>query len=149
MASARESAGREELERRIAALDAGRPPAWGRLDASRMVCHLIDSLEMATGARAVRPKPLWPFRVFPFKHLLLYVLPMPKGAPTAPELLTTTPNPAFETDRATLLRLLAEFASMPDHGGGPVHPLFGRLDHAEWGSLVYKHMDHHLRQFGA
>lgn len=149
MPNARAAETHDELARRIGALDPGRAPRWGRLDASRMVCHLIDSLEMATGARAVRLKPLWPFRVFPLKHLVLHALPMPRGAPTAPELLATRPSPTFDADRARLLALLQTFAAMPDAGPGAVHPLFGRLGHAKWGALVYKHMDHHLRQFGA
>jgi len=26
---------------------------------------------------------------------------------------------------------------------------FGKLSGKEWGELMYKHIDHHLRQFGA
>jgi len=30
-----------------------------------------------------------------------------------------------------------------------VHAFFGSLTGAEWGVSTYKHLDHHLRQFGA
>lgn len=29
------------------------------------------------------------------------------------------------------------------------HPIFGKLNEKDWGRLIWKHLDHHLRQFGA
>ncbi|MDZ4803510.1 MAG: DUF1569 domain-containing protein [Candidatus Eisenbacteria bacterium] len=29
------------------------------------------------------------------------------------------------------------------------NPIFGNLSVDEWGKLSWKHLDHHLRQFGA
>src|ERR1044072_8984428 len=89
------------------------------------------------------------FQVFPLKHLILYVLPFPKGAPTAPELKVDVAKVAFAEQRAALLELLERIGSGPDEGAGPAHPLFGPLTWRQWGVLTYKHADHHLRQFGA
>ena len=88
------------------------------------------------------------FQVFPLKHLILYVAPFPKGAPTAPEL---KPNAGslFEEERTALLELLERIGSGPRDGAGPAHPLFGPLTRREWGVVTYKHADHHLKQFGA
>ncbi|MCM2254255.1 MAG: DUF1569 domain-containing protein [Vicinamibacteria bacterium] len=149
MKTIHDEATRAEVLARVARLRADGKALWGRFDASRMVCHLIDALEMANGQRSVRLKPLWPMRHFPLKHLVLYVLPFPKGAPTAPELLSTAPAPSFDADRSRLVDLVHRFAAMPQTGPGATHPLFGKLDQAEWGALVAKHLDHHLRQFGA
>jgi hypothetical protein len=88
------------------------------------------------------------FQVFPLKHLLLYVLPFPHGAPTAPELLVREPEP-FEAVRQSLLELLERAGTEPMQGQGPVHPLFGQLTRREWGVVLHKHMNHHLTQFGA
>ena len=86
--------------------------------------------------------------MFPLKHLALYVLPFPKGAPTAPG-LKCDDDAAFEEERAALLELLEKIGNGPREGGGPDHPLFGPLNRSEWGVCTYKHTDHHLKQFGA
>ena len=43
---------------------------------------------------------------------------------------------------------MARFAGMRDREDWPAHPFFGRLSRRSWGVLGYKHLDHHLRQFG-
>jgi len=88
------------------------------------------------------------FQVFPLKHLILYVFPFPKGAPTAP-LLKPSDAGSFEEERASLLEMLARIGTGPRDGIGPAHPLFGSMSWREWGVVTYKHADHHLRQFGA
>ena len=103
---------------------------------------------MALGELPVKPSGKRVFQVFPLKHLLLYLAPFPKGAPTAPELLQGVPSDDFETDKARLGELLTRIAHGPHEGPGPAHPLFGALSRQEWGVATYKHTDHHLRQFG-
>jgi hypothetical protein len=103
---------------------------------------------MALGELPVAPKGPKLFSVFPFKHLLLYVVPFPKGAPTAPELLQGAHADDIESEKASLAELLSRIGSGPREGPGPAHPLFGPLSRQEWGAATYKHTDHHLRQFG-
>jgi hypothetical protein len=113
-----------------------------------MLQHLRLSTSMALGELPVPSANKRAFQVFPLKHLILYVLPFPKGAPTAAEL---KPGDAlsFEEERAALLELLERIGKGPRDGEGPAHPLFGPLTWREWGVATYKHADHHLRQFGA
>jgi hypothetical protein len=139
---------REALGRRIASLSPGASARWGRMTADRMLAHLSQSARMALGELPVRPRGTRAFQVFPLKHLILYVLPFPKGAPTAPELLAAPPA-TVEDEKRALVSLLARLGSGPRAGNGPTHPLFGPLTREEWGALAYKHSDHHLRQFGA
>lgn len=139
---------RQALDRRVASLTAGAAGRWGRLTVGAMLGHLCQSARMASGELQVKPGGKRAFQVFPLKHLLLYVVPFPKGAPTAPELLAAEPG-AFDHDRAQLRELLAGLGRGPQEGPGPIHPLFGPLSRQAWGVLVYKHTDHHLRQFGA
>jgi len=87
-------------------------------------------------------------QTFPLKHLILYVIPFPKGAPTAPE-LKPVDAALFEEERAALLKMLERIANGPHEGAGPAHPLFGPLSWQEWGVATYKHANHHLKQFGA
>ncbi len=139
---------REALGRRIDSLTPASSARWGRMTVDRMLAHLCQSARMALGELPVKPREKRAFQVFPLKHLILYVLPFPKGAPTAPELLAAPPAPVEDEKRA-LLDLLARLGRWPREGAAPTHPLFGPLSRPEWGALVYKHSDHHLRQFGA
>jgi hypothetical protein len=102
---------------------------------------------MAIGELSVPSAKKRAFQGFPLKHLLLYVVPFPKGTPTAPRLKPVEPS-TFEDERAAVLNLLERIGTGPRDGGGPAHPLFGSLTWNEWGVVVYKHVDHHLRQFG-
>jgi len=147
-ASVLETSDREALLRRVAALPREAPARWGRFTAPSMVCHLIESARMALGEIVPRPRGKRAFRSFPLKQLLIYVLPWPKGAPTAPELLAGTPGD-FERDRETLGALVTRVGTGPREGVGPDHPLFGRMTRRDWGVLMHRHVDHHLKQFGA
>ena len=118
------------------------------MDAKAMLTHLKQSTQMAVGDLPVVSKSKRAFQVFPIKHLILHVVPFPKGAPTAPELLIPDSAPVDDI-RAELVTLVERIGEGPREGYGPVHPLFGRLSFREWGVATHKHTDHHLRQFGA
>ena len=132
---------------RVQSLSASSSARWGQMNVSGMLEHLWLSAQMTTGELSVAPKNKRVFQVFPLKHLLLYVLPFPKGAPTAPELVASATE-AFDEERAALLALLDRMGAGPQDGIGPAHPLFGPLSWREWGAATYKHCDHHLKQFG-
>ncbi len=133
---------------RIGSVTSASVPRWGQMDARAMLTHLRDSARMALGELPVACKGKRAFQVFPIKHLILYVAPFPKGAPTAPELLVPDEAASVDAIRSDLVSLLERIGAGPREGDGPVHPLFGRLSYREWGVATYKHTDHHLRQFG-
>lgn len=118
------------------------------MDVVQMLQHLNLSARMTVGELEVPSVNKRALQVFPLKHLLLYVLPFPKGAPTAP-LLKPVRVESLEEERAALLRLVERIGTGPREGAGPEHPLFGPLTWREWGVVTYKHFDHHLRQFGS
>ena len=138
---------RRELNARVAALAWDRPAAWGKFTAPKMVCHLADSLKMAMGDLKVARKNL-PVRYPPLKQLVIYWAPFPKGAPTAPELLAREPR-EWSRDIGDVQELLERAASARTTDTWPEHPAFGKLSTRAWGVLIYRHMDHHLKQFGA
>jgi hypothetical protein len=139
---------RTAILQRIASVTNNSAPRWGRMDAKAMLTHLKQSALMALGELPVAGKGKRAFQVFPIKHLILHVVPFPKGAPTAPELLV--PDAAsVDAIRSELVSLIERIGAGPSAGDGPVHPLFGKLSFREWGVATYKHTDHHLRQFGA
>jgi hypothetical protein len=118
------------------------------MDVTGMLQHLRLSTRMALGELPVTSANKRALQVFPLKHLILYVLPFPKGAPTARE-LKPVDAASLEEERAALLELLERMATDIPDGGVPAHPLFGPLTWREWGVATYKHTDHHLKQFGA
>jgi hypothetical protein len=139
---------RTKITNRLESLSAASTRRWGSMDVVAMLRHLNLSARMAVGELPVVTKNKRVFQVFPLKHLILYVLPFPKGAPTASE-LKPSDAVSFEEERAALLELIERIATGPREGGGPAHPLFGPLTWREWGVATYKHTDHHLKQFGA
>jgi hypothetical protein len=137
---------RKELSDRVQRLDQAATPKWGRMSAPQMLAHLTNWMKMATGEIATAPKNL-PLRFSPVKQLAIYVLPFPKGVPTAVELITREPD-EWSAERSVFLKYLDEFESMHRGKSFPYHPAFGILTDEAWGVLGYRHTDHHLTQFG-
>jgi Protein of unknown function (DUF1569) len=147
MKSIWDTAARQELHDRVASLTRDRRAEWGRFTAPKVVCHLADSLKMAMGSLPVAAKRS-PIRYTPLKEFIVYVAPFPKHVPTAPELLVREPK-EWAADVADLQALLDRAAASGGADAWPQHPAFGTLSTRAWGVLIYRHMDHHLRQFGA
>jgi hypothetical protein len=140
------AAARTEIQQRLASLAPDSAPRWGRMNAPKMVVHLADSLKMALGELQVPPRNT-PLRFPVIKQLVIHWLPWPPGAPTAPELLARAPA-AWNGEVVTLSALVERFASRSPRDTWPRHPAFGRMSGRLWGALVYRHCDHHFRQFG-
>ena len=137
---------RRAILSRIERLTPDASPRWGRMDASRMIVHVTDALHMATGELrcATSRSPL----MLPFvKQAVMFYLPWPKGVRTAPELLARRPG-QWTNEIAALQSAIEEFAARSRDGAWPPHPVFGRLSGVEWGRQMYRHLDHHLTQFG-
>ena len=141
-----DASARRELRDRLVRLTPSAQRRWGTMLAPQMVAHLVDSMRMAIGEMPVPPKKL-PLRFTPIKQLVIYCLPFPKGAPTAPQLVSRAPGD-WPAECATLLALVDQFAQRDRAAPWPDHPAFGRLTGNAWGVLGYRHIDHHLKQFG-
>ena len=121
-------------------------PQWGKMGAFQMLRHCTLSEEMFLGKK--RYDRLFIGRLFgrmALNGILKNSDPLKKNQPTHPELkITVSGN--FEGERQKWLGLLGEYErySNPDF----VHPFFGKMTKEEVGYYVYKHTDHHLRQFG-
>jgi len=139
---------RTEITTRMRSLSVSSTGRWGSMDVASMLHHLRLSALMTLGELPVVSANKRAFQMFPLKHLILYVLPFPKGAPTAAELKPGVAV-ALEEERTALLELLERIGTGPHEGEAPAHPLFGPLTWREWGVVTYKHADHHLKQFGA
>src|SRR5436190_19976751 len=142
MGSILKEADRAEISRRMRSLSGASDRRWGTLDVTGMLQHLRLSANMTLGELSLPSANKRAFQVFPLKHLILYVFPFPKGAPTAAGLRAST-TASFDEERGALLALVDRLAAGPQAGPGPDHPLFGRLSRSEWGVITYKHINHH------
>ena len=80
---------------------------------------------------------------------ILGAKPFGKNAPTDPTFVVAGERD-FTAERMRLLGLIHRFVERgSDAAGRETHAFFGRMTGHEWGELMYKHIDHHLRQFGA
>jgi Protein of unknown function (DUF1569) len=124
---------------------------WGRLSVGEMLCHCLDGNKMALGEIPPTDQSNFVTRSV-VKYLVVYVIPIPKGAPAPPEI-----NPHkhgtkpldFENERGLLIADINNFVNLKAEDFKGKHHIFGKLTHNQWGRLGYKHLDHHLKQFGA
>ena len=146
MPTAWDPAVRAALVSRARTLTPQHTAKWGKFSVASMLAHLNDSARMATGELPVTGKAPSILRFPPMRYLIIHHLPMPKSAPTAPELLARSSDADFARE---LQRFAETFVQLDgvSHRLVP-HPAFGELSHDSWGVLIHKHTDHHLRQFG-
>lgn len=128
--------------------DSGR--LWGRMNAAQAVAHCCVGMEMALGDS--RPKRVLLGRIIGrvVKPLALgNDEPIRRNTPTVAEMRVADERDLAD-ERRRLCRLIDRF-SAAGPAGCTTHPhsFFGPLTPQEWAVLMYKHLDHHLRQFGA
>jgi hypothetical protein len=146
MPTAWDPAVRDGLLARARALTPQHTAKWGKFTAAGMLAHLNESTRMATGELPVTAKAPPFLRWPPLRYLIIHRLPMPKSAPTAPELLARCGAAELATEQALFATSFSRLDGR-SHRLVP-HPAFGALSHTDWGVLIHKHVDHHLRQFG-
>ena len=139
-----------EIKTRLMTLRPDSARQWGTMSPAQAVAHCSAGVQMALGDTL-------PKRAF-IGRLLGWVIkplalnndaPMRRNSPTVPEMLVPG-DLDLDEERRRLTGFVDRFAA-----GGPSgctthpHAFFGRLTPREWAVLMYKHLDHHLRQFGA
>ena len=139
-----------ELKERVHRLRPDSPRQWGKMSAPQAVAHLAKGMQLALGE--FRPPRVMIGRVIGrvIKPLALgNDEPMRKNSPTVPGMIPAD-DPDFESERERLCALIDRFVAVGP-AGCTTHPhsFFGKMTPDEWSILMYKHLDHHLRQFGA
>ena len=139
----------EEVKQRIAKMKPDSARQWGKMSPAQALEHCSRGVEMALGDK-IPPRVL-------IGRLLGWIVkpklmgndePLRRNSPTAKELVVQDERD-LGTERTRLCGLIDRFAA-----GGPTgctahpHAFFGPLTPDEWAILMYKHLDHHLRQFG-
>ena len=138
-----------EVKTRLESLRADSVHQWGKMTPAQAAAHCSKSMEMAVGEwnppRMLLGRLLAPL-IRP--SLLKGDAPMKQNAPTLPGLVVRD-ELNFGQEQLRLLDLVERFrAAGPSGCTTHPHSFFGKLTPAEWSVLMYKHLDHHLTQFG-
>ncbi|WP_300666258.1 DUF1569 domain-containing protein [Fluviicola sp.] len=138
---------REELVGRINSMNQNNKRKWGKMTPYQMLKHCTLSEELFLGE--THYKRLFIGRLFgsmSLKNILKNDAPMKQNEPTHPQLKITGTGD-FEAERSKWIELLNKYSYFSNDTF--VHPFFGSMTKEEIGNYVYKHTDHHLRQFGS
>lgn len=138
---------RATFAERVTKLSADSKAQWGKMNASAMLAHLNDSYRMTTGELLVKKKSAF-LSYTPIKQLIIYVLPFPKGAPTAPELVARCNGADLVAEKKAFIQLIDTLGALEPSSVLQPHPAFGVLTYKDYGALMAKHTQHHFRQFG-
>ena len=138
----------DEVQARMTQLRPESAALWGTMNPAQALAHCALGLEWAVGDRI--PPRMWLGRIMGrmVKPMVLgNDAPMRRNSPTAKDLVVQDARD-LGTERERLRGLIDRFASAGP-AGCTTHPhsFFGRLTPEEWATLMYKHLDHHLRQF--
>ncbi|MCZ8197892.1 MAG: DUF1569 domain-containing protein [Flavobacterium sp.] len=139
----------QKFTTRINNLSATTQPKWGKMDASQMMAHCNVSYEMALDENYKKSNG---FIRFILKNLVkkgfVNEKPLAKNSSTAKEMLIKEVK-NFDKEKKQLIENLHQFVSKGEnYFDGKDHPGFGVMSKQEWNNFYYKHLDHHLTQFG-
>jgi hypothetical protein len=133
---------------RIGRLDPKASARWGRMTAHQMVCHLHDSFLVSTGEKYASPAA----NIFTRTVIKWIAIRTPlrwrPGFRTRPEIEQGrggTPPVDWARDCEQLRIFIARFGAQRTFSK---HPVFGEMSQKDWFIWGYRHVDHHLRQFG-
>jgi hypothetical protein len=138
----------QEILKRLDKLEPKSQALWGKMNVEQMLAHCSAGIKMAKGE--IKPKRAVAGIILGklFKKMYTNEKPLGKGSPTDKGLIFSETQ-GFEKEKAQLREQIKSFQSggekiITDHP----HPFFGKLEPQEWSRGMFKHLDHHLRQFG-
>ena len=139
----------EEVISRINTLTPETQPKWGKMNVAQMMAHCAVSYETVYTDKHPKPGAVAKFFIkLLAKNQVVSEKPYPKNGRTAPYFLITNERD-FEKEKNQLIAYLHKTQELGEtHFDGKESHAFGKLTKQEWNNLFYKHLDHHLTQFG-
>lgn len=137
-----------EITNRINSLTPEAQRAWGKMNVAQMLAHCKEAFRVPLSDKKMPRMFIGLLIGWIFKKKLYNEEPWKKNLPTAPNFIIKNERD-FEKEKQELSAMINQF-----HNGGPgkvglfPHPMFGSFTSEQWGMAMYKHLDHHLRQFG-
>ena len=138
-----------ELIHRIEQLNPQSPALWGKMSVDQMLAHCNVAYEMAFTDKHPKANPVMRFLLKNFvKKGVVNEVPYKKNLPTAPAFRIKNKK-NFAEEKGRLIAFLEQTLAAGETGfEGKESPSFGPMTAKEWNNLLYKHLDHHLNQFG-
>ena len=139
----------DEIMQRMGTLTPQSERQWGKMDVAQMMAHCKEAFKVPLSDKKMPRMFLGLLVGWMIKSKLYNDEPWKKNLPTAPNFLIKDQRD-FNGERNELNDMIKRFHEAgPDNVGKFPHPFFGTFTKEQWGKSMYKHLDHHLRQFGA
>ncbi|MEP7257114.1 MAG: DUF1569 domain-containing protein [Flavitalea sp.] len=142
-------ADKTELINRINKLTPATERLWGKMDVAQMLAHCNITYEMVF--EDIHPKPNAFQKLFIklfVKDLVVGDKPYKKNIPTAPAFIIKGER-NFDKEKNRLTAYIEKTYELGEAYFDDKESLsFGRLSKAQWNTMFYKHLEHHLTQFG-
>ena len=119
---------------------------WGKMTVAQMLWHCQFPVRLAIDNKLSSKKSNPLIRLL-FKKSLYSDKPWRKNLPTVP-VAKAREEKDFSKELSKLKKMVGELHALKDRTEWNPHPIFGEFTSEQWGKLEYKHLDHHLRQFG-
>lgn len=142
-----ETSAAQEILSRLNNISATTQPLWGKMNAAQMMAHCIAPFKAFFGEIRMKRRLMGILFGKMAKKKIYSDKPIPKGLPTD-QSFKMSGEKDFIKERDELISYINRFAKEGYSVTSSVHPFFGKMSSQEWAVLGYKHMDHHLRQFG-
>lgn len=138
-----------EMITRLNNLTVNNERQWGKMTAAQMLTHCKEAYKVPMTSKPLKRNLLGLLIGWMFKKSLYNDVPYKQNLPTAPNFVVKDER-NFDKEKAEMLSIVKAFHERGAAGiGDKVHPMFGRFTAEQWGKSMWKHLDHHLRQFGA
>ncbi|WP_411031117.1 DUF1569 domain-containing protein [Spongiimicrobium sp. 3-5] len=138
----------QEVLERIDMLTENSQANWGKMGVAQMCCHCKYPLELALGKKSLKkPNPIMKLLMKGFKASMYNDKIWKPNLPTPAQFKVETEKD-FNEEITQLRMLINSFHDLRERKSWDPHPAFGNFTHEQWGQMQYKHLDHHLRQFG-
>lgn len=138
-----------EILQRLDRLNPQSQRQWGKMEVAQMLAHCKEAFKVPLSDKKMPRMLLGLLIGWSFKSKLYNEAPWKHNLPTAPNFIIKDQRD-FETEKRELADLMNRFHNGdPDKVGRFPHPMFGTFTREQWGKSMYKHLDHHLMQFGA
>jgi hypothetical protein len=134
--------------KRIEALTPNAQRKWGTMTLPQMLEHCILQLKLALGIITNNEKKTSFLNTAFGRWMALYIAPWPKGGATPQAMNVTLNMTAIDEVTVEKERLLQLLQTVQQHNHFQPHPFFGAVNKKDWGRLIWKHLNHHLKQFG-
>lgn len=139
---------RDELIARINLLSEASTNKWGKMNVFQMIKHCILWEEMVLKNQVY--KRVFIGRIFGkmgLRSILKDEKPLKRNTPTIPEFIIKEKSENITTEKIKWISLIEQYGHFTNDNF--IHPFFGKMSKEQIGIMAYKHIDHHLRQFGA